>query len=548
MPITTRNAVLPIALALALTSCTGNAPGAPPASRSGGKSALSDAQKVQAIAATLRACSYDGSQQNLQPNALRGEAPADCRDMVARVMTYTGLPQNFVVTAGPVPNAAALIMLDDAQVPRRVIAFNPDFIAATQKQTQGNPWAPVSIMAHEIGHHLSGHTITEGGGRPQIELEADKFSGFVLQKMGASLGDATKAILTFGSETDQTTHPGRTRRADAIAQGWKEACTQAGGGACTAGTGTATAPTTTTTPLRVAKATLPTPSTSAIPLKFGSFVLDETGLLDKAEVASLDRELYKLAAERGVEIVVLVVRDLGGVSANDYAWSMMRQLRVGKLDVGNGAVVVIALEQGKGGAAFGPGIAREMEGTDPTRRIEKAIEGAWAICTRNSNCGNWTDTMFMFPRNIARTTAPLEWTIRHSSMQAFMDTYLADFNASMKRPPGTQYDPKSERAYKTLVRFRGTVVKLDTPVGDPVAKPGVMANSAIVKRGYRAVHLRSEEGFPVVFYVDPKMPGLMPGGPLRVGGDYTFVGRVTAPSPIKGQAQHLWGLSYEPLS
>lgn len=158
-----------------------------------GASTLSDEQKVQAIAATLRACSYDGSQQDLQPSALRGEAPADCRDMVAQVMAYTGLPQNFLVTAGPMPNAAALIMLDDADVPQRVIAFNPEFIAATRQQTQGNAWAPVSIMAHEIGHHLSGHTITEGGRRPQIELEADKFTGFVLQRMGASLGDATKA-------------------------------------------------------------------------------------------------------------------------------------------------------------------------------------------------------------------------------------------------------------------------------------------------------------------------------------------------------------------
>ena len=127
-------------------------------------------------------------------------------------------PVEFVVTAGPVTNAAALVMLDEARVPRRVIAFNPDFINSTRQQTQGNAWAPVSIMAHEIGHHLSGHTITEGGSRPQIELEADKFSGFVLQKMGASLADATKAILTFGSETDQATHPGRDRRASAIAQ------------------------------------------------------------------------------------------------------------------------------------------------------------------------------------------------------------------------------------------------------------------------------------------------------------------------------------------
>lgn len=69
----------------------------------------------------------------------------------------------------------------------------------------------MSILAHEIGHHLLGHTISIGSSNPQDELEADKFSGFVLYKMGASLNDAVQAIQLLGSDTDSKTHPSKQK-------------------------------------------------------------------------------------------------------------------------------------------------------------------------------------------------------------------------------------------------------------------------------------------------------------------------------------------------
>lgn len=87
-----------------------------------------------------------------------GEAPGNCRDMIAEVMNFTGLPQNFVVTEADVPNAAAAILLDQNELPHRVIAFNPQFMDEVKRATGGNAWAAVSVMAHEAGHHLAGHT------------------------------------------------------------------------------------------------------------------------------------------------------------------------------------------------------------------------------------------------------------------------------------------------------------------------------------------------------------------------------------------------------
>ena len=85
-----------------------------------------------------------------------------------------------------------------------------------------NYWASVSILAHEIGHHLNGHSLMPGGSRPSLELEADKFSGFVLATLGASLEDSQVAINKLVSDEGSLTHPPKSARLAAIANGWHE--------------------------------------------------------------------------------------------------------------------------------------------------------------------------------------------------------------------------------------------------------------------------------------------------------------------------------------
>jgi hypothetical protein len=87
----------------------------------------------------------------------------------------------------------------------------------------GNKWTAVSIMAHEIGHHLNGHTLDSETSKPATELEADEFSGFVLQKMGASLPDAQAAMAAIASLKGSHTHPPKNQRLSAIAAGWGKA-------------------------------------------------------------------------------------------------------------------------------------------------------------------------------------------------------------------------------------------------------------------------------------------------------------------------------------
>jgi hypothetical protein len=88
------------------------------------------------------------------------------------------------------------------------------------RRTTNTDWSAISILAHEIGHHLQGHTLLRGGSRPEIELQADRYSGYVLQRMGASLDEAQIAMRNLGSQSGSATHPGRDARLAAIANGW----------------------------------------------------------------------------------------------------------------------------------------------------------------------------------------------------------------------------------------------------------------------------------------------------------------------------------------
>ena len=539
---------------LAATMLSGCGSNAGEQTASAGPSA---ADKVEAIASTLQACSYDGSPVQAQPASLNGAAPSECSTAVNRIMGFTGLPANFTVVSGPVPNAAAVILLDQARIPRRVIAFNPSFMSAVAQQAGGSEWGAMSIMAHEIAHHLSGHTITPGGSRPEIELEADKFSGFVLQKMGAPLAAATQMILALGNDHASPTHPAKEQRADAIREGWTQSCRQAGGRACASGQNAARAssaaastplpaPGASSTPMQSTPApavsgrvTLPAPN--AIPLKFGRFIVDETGKLDPVRVKAMEAQLYALAKDAGAEFAILVVNDLKGMSAQDYAWAMMRQMRIGKLDVGNGAVAVVAPNQRQAAVAFGPGFAKEAEFSKPDRQLLQWIDASWRYCNDADGCAGWTDNLFNVFRLTLNNVKATKWTIQFQSLGQLLGHYDA-VNAERlraKRP----FNADTDQPLGNLLRLNGTITSLKPATGVGQANERLLGGEL----GYTAVSLKTDDGYPVILYVSPRLAGLMPSGGLKEGARYTLVGRLQRTGDKDKQASALWLFSYDQL-
>lgn len=555
----------------------------------------SEAELVAALSDMLQACSYDGSSISVSSRSLQGASSSDGEAVVKAIMRFTGLPQNFKVMEGPVPNAAALIVLGPDDLPTRVIAYNVDFLEQVRHATENNDWASISIMAHEIGHHLSGHTLMPGGSQPPIELEADKFSGFVLQKMGASLADAQKAISTLVPIEDGPTHPGRARRLDAILDGWSEACTQQGDEPCEATIATVAAPgadkanpaaslptrpteapqaqallpenlaglsraqleeklvaaiaelgnpkadigevsqqidalnaaisTATdapTSPRKVIEVPpgvitdkLPRLAATATPSKFDRFVYDELGLFDPVIKAGLAKAAYDFAETNNIEIVTIIAGDLQGRSADQYALDAMRQLRVGKLEVGNGAVLVIAPDLNEAGVALGAGLLIEYQDTgylrDGLARILEWLE--WGAQPRAAG-----ELVADVADNIMRDTRHQEWTIRFQSLEDMIDA--AEAAESALERSGKTYDPATDPTLNKLMRMRAQIVTMTPSRADDVLD----INDVTEKIVGPAMHVRTESGRDVIVYVNPHAAALMP-VPLIEGQNYSFVVR-----------------------
>ncbi|MBC8081628.1 MAG: membrane-binding protein [Hymenobacter sp.] len=143
------------------------------------------------------------------------------RDVLREITDVVGLKPRFELQATTaVQNAAAVVYGG-----KRYLLYNPGFVAEVNRAGRSD-WAGISILAHEMGHHLNGHTLKAGGSNPTDELEADEFSGFVLRKMGASLAEAQAGMAIVSDEEASPTHPGRTTRLRAIGDGWQRASQQ----------------------------------------------------------------------------------------------------------------------------------------------------------------------------------------------------------------------------------------------------------------------------------------------------------------------------------
>ena len=175
-------------------------------------------------AQTGRIGQHEGLTSNWNPS-LRSNfsSVSEAKHYAQEIIDVVGLKPNFEVMAANVQNAAAVTYQG-----KRYVLYNPNFINQLVQKT-GNKWAAISVLAHEIGHHLNGHTSTSTGSHPAIELESDEFSGFVLRKMGASLSDAQAAMKVLASNYASRTHPAKHDRLAYIEKGWKSADDQMAG-------------------------------------------------------------------------------------------------------------------------------------------------------------------------------------------------------------------------------------------------------------------------------------------------------------------------------
>jgi tetratricopeptide (TPR) repeat protein len=162
-------------------------------------------------------CHYDDDQ--LEQDIYAYAASDEAQQIIGRITAIMGLKQNFTIKAASIKNALAT-----ADGRQRYILYSTAFLE-NFKRDSSLRWAAYGVLAHEIGHHLNYHDFNERDPkrRRDMEVEADFFSGNILQKLGASFKQAQACISTFCLDGESDTHPSKNVRLDAVANGWKQA-------------------------------------------------------------------------------------------------------------------------------------------------------------------------------------------------------------------------------------------------------------------------------------------------------------------------------------
>ena len=173
----------------------------------------------------LRLCSV------LQSNSFSSNSAAE--DALERILGTIGASKRFVLQ--PCSNTNNAVATSYKGI--RYILYDPEFMNTLN---YGNNWGNLFILAHEVGHHINGHSLdlvlyaadavesVSLAQSRQQELEADEFAGFVLAKLGGPISVAKQVISKISNNSDDSysTHPSRSKRLNAIAKGYNKANTK----------------------------------------------------------------------------------------------------------------------------------------------------------------------------------------------------------------------------------------------------------------------------------------------------------------------------------
>ena len=158
---------------------------------------------------------------DLKSNSFSSNYDAD--EALNKILSVVGAAKRFMLV--PCENINNAIAYTSESGLRYIIY---DEVFMNSLSTGDNYWGNMAILAHEVGHHINGHTLA--GDLSQYEsrleeLEADEFAGFVLSKLGAKL-DEVKSVfseISFDGDDTYSSHPNRSRRLNAVEKGFEKA-------------------------------------------------------------------------------------------------------------------------------------------------------------------------------------------------------------------------------------------------------------------------------------------------------------------------------------
>lgn len=189
------------------------------------------------LAQKVTPCGYKIPPRSL---ATKFSSVYEARDVVNAMLNTIQWRENFNLREqNGIQNAYATISGG-----RRWIVYDNNFLEDIDEYAR-TKWASQSVMAHEMGHHYFNHVVSMQGSTIPSEIEADAFSGYIMQKMGATLEQSLAAMNAIGTDRASSTHPAKVDRLAAITRGWNAA--RAGAAPNTANSGSNQAPQSPTT-------------------------------------------------------------------------------------------------------------------------------------------------------------------------------------------------------------------------------------------------------------------------------------------------------------
>jgi hypothetical protein len=148
----------------------------------------------------------------------------EAADIVKLMLDSVKWKENFRLKEQNGINNAYATMVNQV----RWIVYDNDFLENLDAYA-ATKWASISVMAHEMGHHYFNHVLKNQGSTIPSEIEADKFSGYVMNRLGATMEQSLAAMQKIGTDRASSTHPAKSDRLIAIKGGWDMAKNQANG-------------------------------------------------------------------------------------------------------------------------------------------------------------------------------------------------------------------------------------------------------------------------------------------------------------------------------
>lgn len=189
------------------------------------------------IKASSQTVDFSGKKINVSDlcNSLGFSDSNEAKKYLDEICTAAGIKSNFIMVQCNSINTCLAVEKDGDPY----ILYDNSFLnklkpsvayGFTEKSINNNSnnkdWASLTILAHEIGHHINQHfskTIRSVSSLIDLELQADEYAGHIISRLGGSLQQGEKVYYSdVVSVNASLSHPSRSDRIKAFQEGYNK--------------------------------------------------------------------------------------------------------------------------------------------------------------------------------------------------------------------------------------------------------------------------------------------------------------------------------------